>query len=334
MNASTEFKAIASAKHPLMGYKSFTLGDFHFERDEYFVHIKWRTIAGNPVSHTMDAGNFLRALMRDVGWGFFYGWVNFDHVFGTTNHNKTVDVFAGTYNANYKKANVDLLMNFPVEQVRVTFVSMLEDWTNVGFDPYAAPLETGLPYGRKKGSNTAAVRRVRQLAKRCVGLKDDLAMRTDQAGYPVNRAFADVPQDAPELHPEPGFENEIHAFNLFAYLSRSDVVWNPSFTSVVKDSYMCPTTEEHILPIIHGNDRVEWFFVMTDEIEWDCGDKLTAEPRARVLMKAGDMAAMPADCRHQGFAPKRAMLLVWENGSSQIAHDTLTGKAPINPVTF
>ncbi|MFD2274322.1 hypothetical protein ACFS07_33600 [Undibacterium arcticum] len=42
--------------------------------------------------------------MRDVGWGFFYGWVNFDNVFGTTNHYKTVDVFAGTYNANYKKS--------------------------------------------------------------------------------------------------------------------------------------------------------------------------------------------------------------------------------------
>jgi hypothetical protein len=34
----------------------------------------------------MDAGNYLRALMRDVAWGFFYGWVNFDNVFGTVNH--------------------------------------------------------------------------------------------------------------------------------------------------------------------------------------------------------------------------------------------------------
>ncbi|MFD2274320.1 hypothetical protein ACFS07_33590 [Undibacterium arcticum] len=66
------------------------------------------------------------------------------------------------------------------------------------------------------------------------------------------------------------------------------------------------------MPIIHGNDRVEWFFQMCDEITWDCGDKMTAEPRARVVMKAGDMAAMPADCRHQGFSPKRSMLLVWE----------------------
>ena len=49
------------------------------------------------------------------------------------------------------------------------------------------------------------------------------------------------------------------AFNLFAYLSRSDVTWNPSVVSVCKDSLYCPTTEEYILPIIHGNDRVEWF---------------------------------------------------------------------------
>lgn len=334
MNAPIKFNAVASDVHPVYGYKAFTLGDFTFERDEYFAHIKWTNLDGKQVSHTLDVGNFLRALMRDVGWGFFYGWVNFDNVFGTTNHYKTVDVFAGTYNANYKKAKVDLLQNFPTEQVRVTFVDMLEDWTNAGFDPYAAPQETGMPYGRKNGDNYVAVRRVRQLAERCVGLKDDLGMRTDNTGYPINRAFVDVPQDAPELHPEPGFENEVHAFNLFAYLSRSDVVWNPSFTSVVKHSYMCPTTEEYILPIIHGNDRVEWFFQMCDEITWDCGDKMTAEPRARVVMKAGDMAAMPADCRHQGFSPKRSMLLVWENGSPQVVHDILEGKSPVYPVSF
>ena len=44
-------------------------------------------------------------------------------------------------------------------------------------------------------------------------------LRTDASGSPVNRTFADVPQDQPELHPEPGFENEVHAFNLFGYLA-------------------------------------------------------------------------------------------------------------------
>jgi len=51
-------------------------------------------------------------------------------------------------------------------------------------------------------------------------------------------------------------------------------------------------------------------------------------------MKAGDMAAMPADVRHQGFSPKRSMLLVWENGSPQVVYDILEGRSPVNPVSF
>ena len=69
----------------------------------------------------MDVGNYLRALMRDVAWGFFYGWVNFDNVIGTTNHYKTVDLFAGSYNGTMKEAGVDLLENFPTEQIGATF---------------------------------------------------------------------------------------------------------------------------------------------------------------------------------------------------------------------
>ena len=48
------------------GYDDFTLGGFNFARDEYFAHITWSTLDGRPMSHTMDVGNFLRALMRDV----------------------------------------------------------------------------------------------------------------------------------------------------------------------------------------------------------------------------------------------------------------------------
>ncbi len=322
-------KVTAIGTNPDTGYDSFRLGGFEFSRDEYFAHVRWPT-----GSHTMDAGNFLRALMRDIAWGFFYGWVHFDDVFGTCNHYGTVDVFAGSYNGNYKKAKVDHLENHATDAVCETFTAMIEDWTNEGFDPFAAPQETGTPYGRKHGSNLAAVRRARSTATRCVGLRDDASLRSDASGHPVNRAFADVPQDEPEIHAEPGFESEVHAFNLFAYLSRSDVTWNPSFTSVVKHSFMCPTTEEHILPIVHGNDRVEWFFQMCDEIHWDIGTRDSAEPRARVIMKAGDMAAMPADCRHQGFSPKRSMLLVWENGSPKIVHEIQQGLCPINPVQF
>jgi hypothetical protein len=311
------------------GYQSYSLGQFRFVRDEYFAQIRWPS-----GSHTMDIGNFLRALMRDVAWGFFYGWVHFDDVFGTCNHYGTVDIFAGRYNGNYCRAKVDHLETHPTEQVRAVFTSMIEDWTNEGFDPFAAPQETGTAYGPKRGSNLDAVRRARSTATRCVGLAGDAPLRSDGSGHRVNRAFADVPQDEPEIEAEPGFENEVHAFNLFAYLSRSDVTWNPSFTSVVKHSFMCPTTEEHILPIVHGNDRVEWFFQMCDEIQWDIGTRDTAEPRARVLMKAGDIAAMPADCRHRGYSPKRSMLLVWENGSPQVVHEIQQGLSPLNPVQF
>ena len=54
------------------------------------------------------------------------------------------------------------------------------------------------------------------VAKRMVGLPGDLGYRTDADGYPVNRQFTDVPQDKPEIHAEPGFEGQVHAFNMFA----------------------------------------------------------------------------------------------------------------------
>ena len=54
------------------------------------------------------------------------------------------------------------------------------------------------------------------------------------------------------------------AFSLFAYLSRSDVTWNPSVASICKEPLFCLTTEEYILPIIHGNDRGEWFIQLNE----------------------------------------------------------------------
>ena len=127
MNAPADIaKVIASQPDATLGYRDFSLGSFKFRRDEYFAHITWTTRDGRPLSHTMDIGNFLRALMRDVAWGFFYGGVNFDPVFGTTNHYKTVDMYAGTYNATMKAAGVDLLENFPTPQIAATFAEMLD----------------------------------------------------------------------------------------------------------------------------------------------------------------------------------------------------------------
>jgi len=57
------------------------LGGFTFERDEYFGP---RRVAHGR--HVAAIEPFLKALMRDVAWNFFYGTVNFDSVIGTLNH--------------------------------------------------------------------------------------------------------------------------------------------------------------------------------------------------------------------------------------------------------
>lgn len=311
------------------GYRSFTIGEFTFSRDEYFARVSWPT-----GSHIMSIDAFLRAVQRDVAWNFFYGIVNFDDVVGTINHYGNVDLFAGSFNESYRRAEVDHLENFPHDELMGTFRSVLADWTNDGFDPFASPQETGTAWGDKAGSNTAAVTRRRVTARRMVGVAGDEPLRSDETGHLINRMFADVDQSEPQVEVEPGFEAEVAAFSLFAYLSRSDVTWNPSVVSACKDSLFCPTTEEYILPIIHGNDRVEWFVQLSDRIDWEVEDRDTGAKRARVTMKAGDVAAMPADIRHQGYSPKRSMLLVWENASPELPELIASGRAPTYPVDF
>jgi Hydroquinone 1,2-dioxygenase large subunit N-terminal len=323
-------KVIAGEPDKVTGYRTFKLGQFELSRDEYFATIKWPA-KGQVHSHQISAENFLRAMMRDVAWGFFYGWVNFDQVIGTRNHYGSVDLYAGSFNGVMKEAGIDYLENFPSPQIMATFKAILHDWVNEGFDPFAAPEETGTAFGRKHGHNDPAIERTRIATQRMPGLPDDSPLRDD---LPVNRAFADVAQDEPEIKAEPGFEKELHAFNLFKYLSRSDVTWNPSVTSVCKQSLCCPTTEEYILPVFHGNDRVEWFIQLSDQIVWDVGDKNTGSPRARITMKPGDVAAMPADIRHQGYSTKRSMLLVWENGTPDLPQRYERGELKPYPIEF
>jgi hypothetical protein len=311
------------------GYEVFKLGQFGFWRDQYFAHIEWPS-----GSHLLPVDRFLKALMRDVAWNFFYGVVNFDEVFGTVNHYGRVEVFAGLFNPAYRAHNKHHVENLDGDEARELFSRMLDDWTIEGFDPFAAPEETGSAYGPKRGGNTLAVTRKRVVAKRMVGMKDDTPTRNDANGFPVNRQFSDVDQDEPEVHAEKGFEDEVHAFNFFAYLSRSDVTWNPSVCAVVKDAMLCPTTEEFALPVIHGNDRVEWFLQLSDEIHWEIADRDSGAPRARAVMKPGDVCAMPADIRHQGFSPKRSMLLVWENGDPKLPEMYATKRLKPNPVEF
>ena len=308
------------------GYLTFKIGSFQFERDEYFARITCPT-----GTHVVDVENFLRSMMRDVAWGFFYGWVNFDDVFGTVNHYGSVDVFMGSYNAAYQEAGTDFCERFESEALMKCFKSLLKNWTNAEFNPFAAPLETGSARGPKSGDNDEAVDYQRELADRFVSLPGDSETRTDERGFPINRGFDDVSQEEPEVHAEPGFEDQVAAFNLFKYLSRSPVTWNPSIVSIVKNSAYCPTSEEHILPIDHGNDRVEWFIQLSDQISWQVSDKQTGAPRAIVTMNAGDVACMPADIRHRGFSPKRSMLLVWENLTPGLEKRYASGELPVVP---
>ena len=73
---------------------------------------------------------------------------------------------------------------------------------------------------------------------------------------------------------------------------------------------------------------------LSDEIEWEVADKETGKPRARILMKAGGVAAMPADIRHQGYSTKRSMLLVWENARLDLPKLYESGKLKPYPVEF
>ncbi|MBO0885925.1 MAG: hypothetical protein J2O38_00920 [Acidimicrobiales bacterium] len=329
MTRTERIATVATGEPNRFGYRSFVVGEFTFSRDEYFAYVTWPT-----GRHVMSVDAFLRALQRDVAWDFFYGIVNFDGVVGTMNHYGTVDLFAGHFNDAYRKAELDHMETVDTPALRESFKAMLSDWTNEGFDPFASPEETGSAFGPKHGDNDAAITRRRVTAARMVSVPGDEPLRADDNGHPINRMFADVGQDEPELHPEPGFEGEVAAFNLFAYLSRSPVTWNPSVVSVCEHSLYCPTTEEYILPIIHGNDRVEWFVQLSDEITWDVEDRDSGAKRAKVVMRAGDVCAMPADIRHQGYSPKRSMLLVWENGAPEIPTLVREGKLPSSPVAF
>ena len=319
----------ATGTNPDTGYTGYRLGGFEFTRDEYFAHIGWP-----KGSHIIEIDRFLRAMVRDIGWGFFYGWIFFDDIFGTTNHYGTVDLFAGSYDEGYKAKGLDHLETFSAETVKEAFETISRNWINEGYDPLSAPLETGSPLGPKTKERTGELVRGFAAASRMLGLEGEPPVRSDATGHPINRAFADLDFDKPEIECAPGFEGQLHAINLFDHIARADVTWNPSFTAVTGASICCVTSEEHMLPVIHGNDRNEWFIQLTDEIHWQIADKNTGQPRGRIVMKAGDVCAMPADIRHQGFAPKRSMLMVLENGTPGLEARYASGELKPYPVDF
>ena len=137
-------------------------------------------------------------MMRDVAWGFFYGWVNFDEVIGTRNHYGKVDLYAGAYNASFKEAGVDYTQQFETPLIMATFKAILRDWVNEGFDPFAAPEETGSAFGTQarrqhRGDRAHAHRD----ASAC------LASKATRRCATTCRSIASSPmssQDEPEIH--------------------------------------------------------------------------------------------------------------------------------------
>ena len=229
-----------------LGYKSFKMDEFAFERNAYFTIIHY---PGGE--YHMPVGEFLRAVQRDIGWNFFYGMVKFDEVFGTLNYyEKGVDCFVGKYNDAWQKAGKAYSAMFPNEKISACFKAILEDWVQPDFNPWAAPRETGSPFGRKRGGPHAAIYR-----KRIVTTTMIKEQRTD-ATHPVNEAFRDVRGVDGEMKIKPEYHERFGLLNLYEYLARNDVTWNPEIVSAVEHSLFCPTTEEYILPVTHGNDRV------------------------------------------------------------------------------
>jgi hypothetical protein len=90
---------------------------------------------------------------------------------------------------------------------------------------------------------------------------------------------------------------------------------------------------QYVLEAIRAEGTSEWRTCSHDEFAlMDGEDRDTGQIRSKVVMKPGDVAAMPADIRHQGYAPKRSMLLVWENADGELPGLISSGKLPTNPV--
>src|SRR5262245_20651256 len=113
-----------SEPDPDTGFRRFELGQFQLSRDEYFVEISWPA-GKSRLTHRISADAFLRALMRDVAWGFFYGLVNFDPMFGSRNLYGRVQFFAGRYNPAYHQAGLSYVEEFDSATAMATCKAIL-----------------------------------------------------------------------------------------------------------------------------------------------------------------------------------------------------------------
>jgi hypothetical protein len=100
---------IESKPDPVLGYKAYTLGGFKFRRDEYFAHISDGERRSPDEPHDQPISR--RRCAMSLGILLRLGQLR--PAFGTANRYKTVDLFAGSYNATMKAAGIDRLENFP-----------------------------------------------------------------------------------------------------------------------------------------------------------------------------------------------------------------------------
>ena len=312
------------------GYKSFEAGSFGFTRDEYFAHITWP-----KGSHIMAIDAFLRALMRDVAWGFFDGTVNFDAVFRDhqpLRHRRDV---CGHLQRNLQERRV----RHPRD---VSLRRALEDFQRdgLGLD------ERRLRSVRRTGRDRGAVGKKEWKQRRCRGPSPSDGQahgrrcrrcsaalgRKRLPGQPhVRGTFL---KTSPSSRPSPASRTKSPlSISTRTCPAPMSLGTHPCARSCTKVSF-APPRKSSSCPSSTGNDRVEWFVQLSDAIIWDVKDKETGRARAKVTMRAGDVAAMPADIRHQGYAPKRSMLLVWENASLKIPELIQKGEAPVVPVKF
>jgi hypothetical protein len=138
-------------RDPDTGYHTFFAGGFELRRDEYFARISW---PGG--THVMPIDAFLRALMGDVAWGFFYGVVNFDSVFGTINHYGEVTVFAGRFNDGFRKQHCDHEQRFRSGALMEIF----KEYWRIGPIRATTPLPRPRKPGRPGDARTAAISRL------------------------------------------------------------------------------------------------------------------------------------------------------------------------------
>ena len=288
---------------------------------------------GRPAATSCRVDAFLRALQRDVAWDFFYGIVNFDGVFGTVNHYGTVDLFAGRYNDAYRKAELDHLENFETPLIRATFKAMLDDWTNDGLRPVRQPDRDRRAVRhqerRQPGRDHPPPRHRAAHGRRARATSRSAPTTTatrSTASSPTS------PRTSRRSTPSPASRTRWQRSTCSPTCRARDVTWNPSVVSVCKDSLYCPTTEEYILPIIHGNDRVEWFVQLSDEIHWDVEDRDTGAARAKVVMRPATWPRCRPTSATRATRPKRSMLLVWENAAPELPALISSGKLPSTAV--